>query len=178
MTTRQIPSIALLTATVMLLCTSVGAAEKSARPSPPSLVVTPLASMEFSGPQGGPFSPAFFQYRVGASTGAISYSIRTPSWLTVSPSFGVTDTSGVLITFTINAMASPLPPGNYRSGIAFMNVTNGQGSATRPTTLAIQAPSPPASPTAGTVPVSPGGYLRDSHGRYLLDGRGGRLLAQ
>jgi hypothetical protein len=178
MATRQIPSIILLVATAMLLPTSVGAAEKPARQSPPSLVVTPPASMAFSGSQGGPFSPSLFQYRVSASSGTVSYSIRTPSWLTVSSTFGVTDTSGVMITFTINAMAFRLPPGTYRSGVAFTNVTNGQGSATRPTTLVIQAPSPPASPSAGHVPESHGGYLLDNHGGYLLDGGASRLLAK
>jgi hypothetical protein len=167
----------LLVATAMLLLTSIGAAENLARPTPPSLVVTPPASMAFSGPQDGPFSPSSFQYRVSASTGTVSYSIRTPSWLTASSSFGVTDTSGVTITLTINARASRLPPGTYGPGVAFTNVTNGQGSATRSATLIIQAPSPPASPPRH-VPDSRGGYLLDSHGRYLLDEGASRLLAR
>ena len=37
---------------------------------------------------GGPFSPSLIEYRVSASTGTVSYSIRTPSWLTASSTFG------------------------------------------------------------------------------------------
>jgi hypothetical protein len=91
--------------------------------------------MAFSGPQGGPFSPALFEYRVRASTGAVNYSIRTPSWLTASRTAGTTDTSGVTITLTGNASASSLPPGAYGPGVAFTNVSNGQGSATSPAKL-------------------------------------------
>jgi hypothetical protein len=45
----------------------------------PSLIVTPSTNIAFSGPQGGPFSPTLIEYRISASTGTVSYSIRTPS---------------------------------------------------------------------------------------------------
>jgi hypothetical protein len=83
------------------------------------------------------------KYRVSASTGTVSYSIRTPSWLSASSIFGATDTSGVTITLTVNANASSLPAGGYGPGIVFTNVTNGQGSATKPAKLIIRAPSRP-----------------------------------
>src|SRR5438105_8214599 len=51
-----------------------------------TLLVTPLTAMAVSGPQGGPFSPSLFEYRISASTGTVGYSIRTPSWLTASSS--------------------------------------------------------------------------------------------
>jgi hypothetical protein len=51
----------------------------------PSLIVTPSTSIVFWTP-GGPFSPSLVEYRVGASTGTVSYSIRIPSWLTASSS--------------------------------------------------------------------------------------------
>jgi hypothetical protein len=50
----------------------------------PSLIVTPSSSIAFFGFQGGPFSPSQIEYRLSASTGTISYSISTPSWLTES----------------------------------------------------------------------------------------------
>ena len=53
----------------MLLLTPADAEEKPARPSQPSLIVTPPTSMAFSGPQGGPFSPSLFEYRVSAIDG-------------------------------------------------------------------------------------------------------------
>jgi hypothetical protein len=160
----------------MLLATQIGAAEKPARLSPPSLIVTPPSSMVFTGPKGGPFSPSLINYRVRASTGTVSYSIRTPSWLTASSTFGATDTGGVTITLTVNPRASSLPPGAYGAGVAFTNVSNGQGSATRPAKLIIQASSLP--PLTGQSSRDRGGYLLDSRGGYLLDDRGNRLLAR
>ena len=89
------------------------------RPPLPSLVVTPLTHIASSGPLGGPFLPSSFQYRLNASTGTVNYSIRHPSWLTVSSSFGVTDESGVTITLTVNSTASRLVPGKYGPSVAF-----------------------------------------------------------
>ena len=172
----QITSIALLAIPATLLLTQIGAAQRPAGQSPPSLIVTPSTSIAFSGPQGGPFSPSLIEYRVSASMGTISYSIRTPSWLTASSTSGTTDTSGVTITLTVNARASNLRPGAYGPAVAFTNVSNGQGSATRPAKLIIQARSPPL-PTRQIAPDR-GRYLGDDGGGYLLDDRGGRLLAQ
>ena len=174
--TGQIASIALLAIPATLLLPQIGAAQRPAGQSPPSLIVTPSTSITFSGPQGGPFSPSLVEYRVSASTGTVSYSIRTPSWVTVSSTSGTTDTSGVTIIFTVNARASNLRPGAYGPAVAFTNVSNGQGSATRPAKLIIQARSPPL-PTRQIAPDR-GGYLGDNRGGYLLDDRGGRLLAQ
>jgi hypothetical protein len=81
-----------------LLLTPAGAEEKPGRPSQPSLIVTPAGSMAFSGPHGGPFSPARLEFRVSSTTGIVNYSIRTPSWLTTSSTFGTPDTRGVTIT--------------------------------------------------------------------------------
>ena len=87
-------------------------------------------------------SPSSFQYRVSASSGTVNYSIRNRSWLTVSSSFGVTDVGGVTISFTVNSTASQLALGKDGPGVAFTNVTNGQGSAARPATLISNARSP------------------------------------
>jgi hypothetical protein len=160
-----------------LLLTPAGAEEKPGSRSQPSLIVTPASSVTFSGPRGGPFSPARFEFRVSSTTGTVGYSIRTPSWLTASPTFGTTDTRGVTITLTVNANASRLSPGAYGPGVAFTNVSNGQGSTTRPAKLIIQASSPPRA-TGQIAPNRGGGFLLDDRGGYLLDDRGGRLLAQ
>jgi hypothetical protein len=114
---------------------------------------------------------------VSSTAGTVGYSIRTPSWLTASPTFGTTDTRGVIITLTVNANASRLSPGAYGPGVAFTNVSNGQGSTTRPAKLIIQGSSPP--PATGQIaPSRGGGFLLDDRGGYLLDDRGGRLLGQ
>jgi hypothetical protein len=164
----------LLAATAMVLPFSVGAAKEPARLPPPSLVVAPSTSIAFSGPQGGPFSPPSIQLRLSASRGTVSYSIRGPSWLTASSTFGTTGTNGVTVTLTINQSAIHLPPGAYGPAVAFTNVSNGQGSATRLAKLVIQAPSGSAPPDA----KSRGGRLLDGRGGYLLDDGARRLLAQ
>jgi len=82
MATGQIASIALLTIPAILLLAQKSAAQRPTGQSSPSLIVTPSTSIAFFGPQGGPFSPSFTEYRVSASTGTVSYSIRTLSWLT------------------------------------------------------------------------------------------------
>ncbi|SRR6266540_2178330 len=169
-------SVTFLGISAMLLLTPADAEEKPAKPSQPSLIVTPSTSMAFSGPRGGSFSPSHFEFRVSASTGTVRYSIRTPSWLTTSSTFGTTDTRGVTITLTLNATASRLSPGAYRPGVAFTNVSNGQGSTIRPAKLIVQASSPPRA--SGQIAPNRGGVLLDDHGGYLLDDRAGRLLAQ
>jgi hypothetical protein len=72
----------------------------------------------------------------------------------------------------------------YGPGVAFTNVSNGQGSVTRPAKLVIQAGSP-TRPTdqiprdrGGDLPEKRGGYLLDSRGGHLLDEQDNRLVAQ
>src|SRR6516225_8554392 len=172
MATRRLASIVLLCIPAMLLSTEIAAAQKPTGQSPPTLIVTPSTSIAVSGPPGGPFSPSLIEYRVSASTGTVSYSIRTPSWLTTSSTAGATDTKGVTITLTVNASASSLRPGTYGPGVAFTNVSNGRGTSTRSAKLTVQG-SLLSRPTNDVEPGD-GGYLLDSHGRYLLDDRGSR----
>jgi hypothetical protein len=159
--------------------------EKPGRLSQPSLIVTPAGNVAFSGPRGGPFSPARFEFRVSSTAGAVSYSIRTPSWLTASSTFGTTDARGVTI---MNANASQLSLGAYGLAVAFTNVSNGKGSTTRPAKLIVQASSTPRvagqqvpSTPRATSQIAPNrgaGFLLDDRGGFLLDDRAGRLLAQ
>jgi len=181
-------SAAFLGASTMMLLRPSGAEEQPARLSQPSLIVTPAGNVAFSGPRGGPFLPARFEFRVSSTAGAVSYSIRTPSWLTASSTFGTTDARGVTITLTVNANASHLSPGAYGPAVAFTNVSNGKGSTTRPAKLIVQASSTPGA-TGQQAPATPratsqiapnrgAGFLLDDRGGYLLDDRAGRLLAQ
>jgi hypothetical protein len=176
MATKWIRWIALLVATVVF--PSVALAQKPVGPPTPSLVVAPATGITVSGVQGGPLSPSVFQYFLSASIGTVSYSIRTPSWLTATPSFGTAGTGGVMVTLTVNPTAFRLEPGVYGPGIAFTNVTNGQGSATRAATLTVQKSSPVGSPSATPAPKGQGGFLLDGHGGHLLDDRGKRLIGQ
>jgi hypothetical protein len=176
MATSQIASIALLTIAASLSLTQTSAAQTPAGQSPPLLIVRPSTSIAFSGPQGGPFSPSLTEYRVSASTGTVSYSIRTPSWLTASSTSGTTDTNGVTVTLTVNASASTLPPGTYGPGTVFTNVSSGRGSTIRFARLIVRRPS--LTRPTDQIERGRGGYLLDDHGGYLLDHRGGRLLTQ
>jgi hypothetical protein len=100
----------------------IGVAQTPVRESLSSLIVTPSSSIAFFGFQGGPFSRSQVEYRLSASMGTVSYSIKAPSWLTAGSTSGATDTSGVTIRFSVNASASTLPPGTHRPGIVFTNV--------------------------------------------------------
>jgi len=62
---------------MMMLVMPSGAEEKPGRLSQPSLIVTPAGNVAFSGPRGGPFSPARFAFQVSSTAGAVSYSIRS-----------------------------------------------------------------------------------------------------
>ena len=182
--TRQTHWAIVLAATAILLLTPVAAITNPVNQPRPSLIVTPLTGIAVSGPKGGPFSPSSFQYRVSASTGTVRYSVSAPSWLTVSSSVGVTDVSGITITLTVSSTASQLAPGKYGPSVAFTNVTNGHGSASKSATLIIQAPSDPPAPATRIIraplaePPASKGLLLDGRGGYLMDDRNGRLLRQ
>jgi hypothetical protein len=164
-----------LASTAMILLESICPAESLDRAPGAALLVTPATGMAFSGTRGGPFSPASFEYRVSASSGTVSYSIRTPSWLTASSSFGTADTSGVTITVTVNSTALRLAPGDYGPGVVFTNATNGRGTTTRNARLIVRGPShsPPSTGKDGTRR-----YLLEPGPGHLLDDRGGKLLAE
>jgi hypothetical protein len=172
----QMASIALLTIPAILLLAQTSVAQRPTGQSSPSLIVTPSISIAFFGSPGGPFSPSFTEYRVSASMGTVSYSIRTPSWLTASSTSGTTDTSGVTITLTVNASASILPPGTHGPGTVFTNMSSGRGSTIRFARLIVRRPS--LTRPTDQIERGRGGYLLDDHGGYLMDPRGNRLLAQ
>jgi hypothetical protein len=148
----------------------------------PSLVVSP-SSIASSGPQGGPFSPDSFQIRINASTGTVQFSVKTPSWLSVEPATGTVDVSGATIRFALTPAALHLRPGTYGPAVAFTNVTNGQGTTTRPARLAITPASgalssPRPVPLQSSAPPGNRGYLLDNKGGRLLDDRGEPLSAR
>ena len=144
---------------------TVSASALAAAQSSPaiSLVVTPSTSIAPSGGQGGPFMPSSFHFRVSASSGTMRYAITSPFWLTVNPRFGTAGTDGVMIAFSINDRAHKLSPGPYEGTITFINVTNGQGTVSRPASLIVHPSS--------------SGHLLDDEGGYLL-GKKERLLAR
>ena len=78
--------------------------------------------------------------RISASTGTISYSIRTPSWLTTSSTTGATDTWGRHNHADGERECLEFAAGylTYGPGVAFTNVSNGRGSATRAARLIVR----------------------------------------
>jgi hypothetical protein len=145
---RRRSIILLVTAKTLLL-----SSEAVAQSQPPSLIVTPETAVVFDGPEGGPFQPSSFQYRLRASSDPVRYSIRTPSWLKASSSSGSVGTDGATVTFTLDTTAGRMQPGTYGPVIAFTNVTNGRGSAIRPARLHIQAPVTAGAPSAAAAPA-------------------------
>lgn len=142
--------------------------------SAPALIVVPV-SVVATGPQGGPFSPPSFQYRVRSTTGEVNYSISAPSWVTVNAETGTSDTNGVTVTLTINPAALSLPPGTYGPAVKFTNVTNGRGTTARAVRLNVVAHDP--APTGG-LRTDRGAPLLDDRGGAILNNRGERLLAR
>jgi hypothetical protein len=133
----------------------------------PSLTVTPSSAIDISGPQGGPFSRASFQYHLSASTGTIKFAISPPFWLTADPRVGTVGVDGVTVTLSVSPQGLKLPARAYTAPVTFTNVTNGQGSTSRTAKLIVQQSATPSQ-----------GYLLDESGGNLRDNRGERLIAR
>jgi photosystem II stability/assembly factor-like uncharacterized protein len=150
-----------------------------APPPPPVLAVAPATDMVSSGQQGGPFSPASFQYQLSATTGTVGYSISgLPTWLTASSTSGTVGTTATTITFTVNASANSLTPATYGPAtITFTNTTNGLGNTTRTATLTVTpAPALVVTPAANIVSSgTQGGPFSPSSFQYQLSATVGTL---
>jgi hypothetical protein len=145
---RRRSIILFVTATTLLL-----SSEAVGQSQPSTLIVTPETAVVFEGPEGGPFQPSSFQYRLTASSDTVRYSIRAPSWLKASSSSGSVGIDGATVTFTLDTTAGRMQPGTYGPVIAFTNVTNGRGSAIRTARLHIQAPVTAGPPSAAAAPA-------------------------
>ncbi len=109
------------------------------------LIVEPAVGFASSGPLGGPFSPASFQYSVsntGDSELAWAAVVSEPG-LDVSPAGGVLDAGGSqALTVTIDQTeAKLLPLGSHAAILFILDLTNGNGSTTRPMTVDVSVPS-------------------------------------
>jgi len=119
----------------------------------PTLQVSPTTGIAFSGPQGGPFQPASFQFQLSATSGSLNYQISgTPTWLNASSFAGTVGTSPTPITFTL-VNAGSIAPGAYTGTVAFANTNNASGSTTRTATLVVNGPLT-AAPASGPAPLS------------------------
>jgi hypothetical protein len=114
-----------------------------------SLTVTPSSAIDISGPQGGPFSPASFQYHLSASTGTIKFAISPPFWLTANPRVGTVGVDGVTVTLSVSPQGLKLPARAYAAPVTFTNVTNGQGGTSRTAKLTVQRFATPSEGSSG-----------------------------
>jgi len=107
------------------------------------LRVTPGFGLESLGPVGGPFTPSDITYQLeNRCLEAIDYEIQLTSpapWLTLSgtTSGTLTPLEAAEIMIEVNAQAATLDPGAYVTEVAFTNLTNHQGDATRPIVVAV-----------------------------------------
>jgi hypothetical protein len=119
----------------------------------PTLQVSPTTGIAFSGPEGGPFQPASFQFQLSATSGSLNYHISgTPPWLNASSFSGTVGTSPTPVTFTL-VNAGNLAPGAYTGTVAFANTNNASGSTTRTATLVVNGPLT-AAPASGPAPLA------------------------
>ena len=106
----------------------------------PVIALSPATGGTATGLEGGPFSPASFQYQLSSSPGRANYSISgLPNWLTASSTSGTIEATGTAITFAVNAAANSLSAGTYSATIAIENATNGQGSQNLTVSLSVGA---------------------------------------
>ena len=133
--------------------------------------------MSLTGFQGGPFSPSSKDYTL-SNTGSVSLdwsANHSANWLTLSANSGTLPPGGsVLVTASVNTNANGLGAGNYPDSVNFINMTNGNGSTTRPVTLAIIAPANlTVTPSGGISPTGvQGGPFSPSSQDYTLSNTG------
>jgi formylglycine-generating enzyme required for sulfatase activity len=89
---------------------------------PGRLLTDSLAVVAFTGPQGGPFSPAESAVRLGAEGFGFRWATQgqTPDWVKVTPTQGdIADNDSVQVTVGLLAGANKKTPGVYDAGIRF-----------------------------------------------------------
>jgi uncharacterized repeat protein (TIGR03803 family) len=116
------------------LCTGWGAPTGSnliaALLAPPdALGVAPVTTRVFTGPVGGPFSPAAQNYSLTNTSGvSLNWMLINPApWLNVTPAGGALAPGGPAATVTaaLTSAAANLPAGRYTATVLFSNLNDG-----------------------------------------------------
>ncbi|MCC6971326.1 MAG: hypothetical protein IT434_14020 [Phycisphaerales bacterium] len=120
--------------------THIGAASVYSQASLDS--VTPAALVQFTGPVGGPFSPASQAYTLGISGDVgLTYTVTSlPSWLNSSTALDDAYAPSENVTLSVNSAANSLASGTYNDSVIFADCYNGGNSFTRSVRLVVQAP--------------------------------------
>jgi uncharacterized repeat protein (TIGR03803 family) len=110
---------------------------------PEPLRITPSTSTIFTGPVGGPFTPAAQTFSLtNNGQGSLNWSLaNAPSWLTVSSMAGTLVKGGAAdtVTASVALTATNLPPGSYSAALRFTNLGDAFGQ-TRLLTLDVVTP--------------------------------------
>ena len=110
---------------------------------PDSLRITPGTGALFTGPVGGPFSPAAQAFTLtNLGTASLNWSLGTTSaWLRASPSNGTLTAGGAAanVMVSLTSAASNLLAGSYSATVSFTN-SNDNYAQSRQFTLAVVTP--------------------------------------
>jgi len=150
---------------------------------PASLAVSPATVFSASGMVGGPFNPPSVTYTL-SNTGSHTLSWaadKTAAWIDLAFTNGIIATgAGTSLVVSIDSSAGTLVGGNYTDTIAFVNLSNGNGTANRTVSLSVRTPLPPTlsvSPNASFNPAGlVGGPFNPSSFTYTLSNSGSLSL--
>ncbi|MEP0843785.1 MAG: PKD domain-containing protein, partial [Phycisphaerae bacterium] len=109
-------------------------------PTPGVLTVSPSTGVNSTGVQGGPFTPATFDFVLTNTGGAVlSWTAsKTQSWVTLSKSGGTLAAGGSdVIAVALNSTTGQLVPGTYQEVITFTDTSSGSAGLTRELSLTI-----------------------------------------
>ena len=148
-----------------------------------TLSVTPSEPPNFSGTQGGPFTPTYQYYNL-ANTGTTSINwtaTKTQNWVTLSKSNGTLNPGdSTTVSVAINSNANSFAPGTYNDTVTFANTTNHIGDTQKGLALIVNAPTP------GVLSVTPieginsigtqGGPFNPNQQSYKLENTGGSRI--
>lgn len=120
---------------------TLGTFSVAINPTPPGmLAVASLAELLSSGPVGGPFSPAAVVYTLSNNGGlTLNWSAsKSQNWVSLSTTSGTLAAGASLeVTVSFHANANSLTTGNYTDAVNFLNVTTGNGNASRAVQLSV-----------------------------------------
>ncbi|MCX8157030.1 MAG: S8 family serine peptidase [Verrucomicrobiae bacterium] len=148
-----------------------------------ALTVSPELPYTASGYEGGPYAPATFVYTlINTGDAATVWLAQTDApWLDLSLTNGqLPAAASDILTLTLNAAATQLPPGLHTGQVNLINLSAGSAALTRAIVLDVAA-------RPGLLVVTPdsglsgegltGGALNPAQGFYLLSNTGPHALA-
>jgi hypothetical protein len=94
--------------------------------TPPHLALVPDDTLDASGEEGGPFTPAFKSFRVVNTGGqSVNWDTIAPAWVSLTTPGGViAGGSNAAVALILNGVASALPGGLYMDSVSFNNSAN------------------------------------------------------